>query len=191
LHLLPLIRRDSHEVRFFAFIALLATGSATAAIPQIRATCPTGILVAGGGGVVFINGKQASVKDLSNNNFSASAGGISVDFDFTGGEPSMSYTAPKGANGMCTITKFQPASAPAARKSSDGGSTNSMASECKGFASEKFGVRPSYVTVHPAMRDHGMYSMYGTADDKNFICTFDGNGKFVAVDATGNPDGDL
>jgi hypothetical protein len=66
-----------------------------------------------------------------------------------------------------------------------------MAAECKGFASEKYGVRPSYVTVHPAFRDHGMYSMYGNADGKNFICTFNSEGKFVAVDDTGNPDGDL
>jgi hypothetical protein len=36
-----------------------------------------------------------------------------------------------------------------------------------------------------------MYSMHGNADDKNFICTFDGDGKFVAVDASDNPDGDL
>ena len=178
------------KVFALAAIGLIALStSASAAIPQFRATCPTGILAAGGGGVVFINGKQASVKDRGGNNFSASAGGVQLDFDFTGGEPSMSYTGPHGANGMCTITKFQPAAAPAARSS--GASASSMASECKGFASEKFGVRPSYVSVHPAMRDHGMYSMYGNADDQNFICTFDGNGKFIAVDASGNPDGDL
>jgi len=33
--------------------------------------------------------------------------------------------------------------------------------------------------------------MYGNADGKNFICTFNSEGKFVAVDDTGNPDGDL
>jgi hypothetical protein len=94
---------------------------------------------------------------------------------------------------MCTVTKFRPAAAsaaPAARQS-DGVATGKMASECKGFASEKYGVRPAYVTVHPTFRDHGMYSMYGNADSKNFICTFTGEGKFVAVDNTGNPDGDL
>lgn len=177
----------------FAVAALVASTGANAAIPQFRATCPTGILAAGGGGVVFINGQQASVTDRGGNNFSAKAGGISLDFLFDQGEPSLSYTAPKGANGMCTVTKFQPATAPAARKTAttSGASSGSMSAECKGFASEKFGVRPSYVTVHPAFRDHGMYSMYGNADSQNFICTFDGNGKFVAVDPSGNPDGDL
>jgi hypothetical protein len=175
----------------FLSAALLASAAANAAIPQFRATCPTGILAAGGGGVVFVNGQQASVKDHGNNSFSATANGVQIDFDFTGGEPSLSYTAKGGANGMCTVTKFQPAAAPANKQSSSAPSTSNMASECKGFASEKFGVRPSYVSVHPAFRDHGMYSMYGSADGKNFICTFDGSGKFVAVDPSGNPDGDL
>lgn len=175
----------------FLSIALFASAAANAAVPQFRATCPTGILAAGGGGVVFINGDQATVKDHGNNNFSANVQGIQIDFDFTGGEPSMSYTAKGGANGMCTVTKFQPAAPPPARKQTAGASASSMAAECKGFASEKFGVRPAYVSVHPAFRDHGMYSMYGNADGNNFICTFNGSGKFIAVDTSGNPDGDL
>jgi hypothetical protein len=94
---------------------------------------------------------------------------------------------------MCTVTNFRPAAASTAAsgRPPGGGVTGKMAAECKGFASEKYGVRPSYVTVHPAFRDHGMYSMYGNADGKNFICTFNSEGKFVAVDDTGNPDGDL
>jgi hypothetical protein len=175
----------------FLSMALCASAVANAAIPQFRASCPTGILAAGGGGTVFINGSQATVKDRGNNSFSANANGVQIDFDFTGGEPSLSYTAKGGANGMCTVTKFQPAAAPAARQTTQGASPSSMAAECKGFASEKFGVRPSYVSVHPAFRDHGMYSMYGNADGNNFICTFNGSGKFIAVDPSGNPDGDL
>ena len=166
----------------------LFSASASAAIPQFRASCPTGILVAGGGDTVFINGKQAQVKQHGGSSFSASVGGIQVDFEVDAGEPSLSYTAPKGANGMCTVTKF----APAAKSKAGGGvSLSDMASQCKGFASEKYGVRPSYVTTHPAQRDHGMYSVFGSADDTNFVCTFDGQGKFVAVDKSENPDGDL
>ncbi len=167
-------------------IVLLGASSAHAGVPQFRATCPGGILAAGGGGTVFINGDQASVKDHGGNNFSASSNGIQIDFSFDAGEPSLSYTGPRRANGMCTITKFQPAAAPAGRPAG-----NNMAAECKGFASEKFGVRPSYVSVHPAFRDHGMYSMFGNADDRNFICTFDRNGKFIAVDESGDSDGAL
>jgi hypothetical protein len=174
-----------------ASIALLGAASANAAIPQFRAACPTGILAAGGGSTVFIDGKQASVKDRGGNNFSASAGGVQIDFAFIQGEPSLSYTRENGANGMCTVTKFQPAVAPAGRQSTGGASKSSMAAECKGFASEKFGVRPSYVSVHPAFRDHGMYSIFGNADGQNFICTFDGHGKFVAVDPSGDSDGAL
>jgi len=170
----------------FAAVALMGAGWASAEVPQFRATCPTNILAAGGGNTVFINGRQAQVKENGANAFTATSAGISLDFVFAGGEPSLSYTAPGGANGMCTVTKFRPAAA-AAGGNSGGVATGNMASECKGFASEKFGVRPSYVTVHPAFRDHGMYSMYGNADGKNFICTFNGEGKFVAVDSTGNP----
>jgi len=170
---------------------MLMASTANAAIPDFRASCPTGILVAGGGNTVFINGKQAQVKQHSGSAFSASAAGVSVDFAFEGGEPSLSYTGAHGANGMCTVTKFQPAAAQQARQSSGTTPNKSMTSECKGFASEKFGVRPSYVTVHPAFRDHGMYSMYGNADGQNFICTFNREGTFVAVDASDNPDGDL
>lgn len=168
----------------FLSLALCASAVANAAIPQFRASCPTGILAAGGGGVVFINGSQATVKDRGNNSFSANSNGVQIDFDFTGGEPSLSYTAKGGANGMCTVTKFQPAAAPASSQSSGSPSGSDMATECKGFASEKFKVRPSYVSVHPAFRDHGMYSVFGNADGQNFICTFNGSGKFVAVDST-------
>jgi hypothetical protein len=168
-----------------ACVSLSMAGIANAAVPDFRAACPTGILVAGGGGTVFINGHQAQVKQNAGSSFSASAGDVSVDFAFEGGEPSLSYTAAHGANGMCTVTKFQPAAAPESRQSSGAASNQSMSAECTGYASEKFGVRPAYVSVHPAFRDHGMYSMYGNADDQNFICTFDGKGKFVGVDASG------
>lgn len=193
--LTPLYGKGRIHVRVFvtAFAAVVVTAvsaSAGSAIPQFRASCPTDILVAGGGSTVFINGKQANVKTRGANSFTATAGNVTVDFLFEGGEPSLSYTGPHGANGMCTVTKFAPAAA--ATKPNQGGvDPKKMEAECKGFASEKFGVRPSYVSVHPAFRDHGMYSMYGNADDKNFICTFDGQGKFVAVDPTSNPDGDL
>lgn len=36
-------------------------------MPQFRASCPTGILAAGGGGTIFINGKQAQVKETGAN----------------------------------------------------------------------------------------------------------------------------
>jgi len=40
---------------------------------------------------------------------------------------------------------------------------------CTGFASRKFGVRPSGATVHPAVRDRGMYAMHGTAGAHGLI----------------------
>jgi len=130
------------------------------------------------------------VKENGANAFTATSVGISLEFVFAGGEPSLSYTAPGGANGMCAVTKFRPAAAAAGGKPG-GVATGNMASECKRFATERFDRRPSYVTVHPAFRDHGKYSMCGNADGKNFICTFNGEGKFVAVDSTGNTDGNL
>ena len=169
-----------------AMSAMLAAASAHAEVPYFRASCPTNILAAGSGDTVFVNGQQAQVRETGANAFTARSAGIQLDFVFAGGEPSLSYTGPGGANGMCTVTKFRPAAA-AAGGTSGAVATGNMASECKGFASEKFGVRPSYVSVHPAFRAHGMSSMYGNADGKNFICTFNRDGKFVAVDSTGTP----
>jgi hypothetical protein len=169
---------------------MFAVASASAAIPEFNATCPTDILVAGGGSTVFINGRQAQVKQNDASSFEASVGGISIDFLGGGGEPSISYTAPHGANGMCTVTKYKPA-AGAGEQASGAAAPDNMARECAGMASEKYGVKPTYVTTQPAQRDQGMYSVFGNADGTNFICTFDGQGKFIAVDTSTNPDGDL
>lgn len=163
--------------------ATLVGGQAVAEIPQFRASCPTGIFAAGAGGRVFINGKKANVKEIGANSFTAKHGGIEIDFVFDGSEPSVSYTRRGGSNGICRVTQF--------RAASDSGSqasgvldSDKMKAECRRFASEKFGVRPSYVQVDRVVRDHGMYSIYGDADRKNFICTFTSDGRFVAVDRT-------
>jgi hypothetical protein len=62
-----------------------------------------------------------------------------------------------------------------------------MARYCAGEASAKFRERPANISTQPAIEDHGMYSVFGQyppsgADPTVFICTFSGDGKFVAVD---------
>lgn len=164
---------------FIALGLVLLTGTAAAQVPLLRASCPTDILVAAGGGVVFINGDQAQVTTTDDNGFSATIDDIQIDFMIYDGQPSMFYSTGSGANGVCTVTKYIAAWG---GSQAGGVDTDLMARLCIGFASEKYNVRPGYVLVHPPFRDHGMYSVFGNADDKNFICTFTGGGEFVAVD---------
>lgn len=62
-----------------------------------------------------------------------------------------------------------------------------MARYCAGEASSKFNQRPNNITTQRAIKDQGMYSVFGQyppsgANPKVFICTFTGGGKFVGVD---------
>lgn len=71
--------------------------------------------------------------------------------------------------------------------STDKLAVDDMARYCAGEASAKFQQRPANISTQPAIEDQGMYSVFGQyppsgADPTVFICTFSGDGKFVAVD---------
>jgi hypothetical protein len=62
-----------------------------------------------------------------------------------------------------------------------------MARYCAGEASAKFSQKPGNISTQPAIKDQGMYSVFGQyppsgADPKIFICTFSADGEFVGVD---------
>jgi hypothetical protein len=62
-----------------------------------------------------------------------------------------------------------------------------MARYCAGEASAKFQQRPTNISTRPAVKDQGMYSVFGQfpasgADPTKFICTFSAEGKLVGVD---------
>lgn len=79
--------------------------AASAHIPSLNATCPTGIEVhADEGGPVYINGTEAQVSVSSDAYFEASLGDTVVSISIgDDGTPMASYTASGGANGICTV----------------------------------------------------------------------------------------
>jgi len=61
-----------------------------------------------------------------------------------------------------------------------------MARYCAGEASAKFNQKPNRITTKAAVKDHGMYSVWGQYEAEPspqvFICTFSAEGKLVGVD---------
>ena len=82
-----------------------AGGAASAHIPSLNATCPTGIEVhADEGGPIYINGTEAQVSASGSEYYEASSGGTTVSLSIgDDGSAMVSYTASGGANGMCQI----------------------------------------------------------------------------------------
>ncbi|MBU1357946.1 MAG: hypothetical protein KKC79_04805 [Gammaproteobacteria bacterium] len=83
--------------------ALVASGTATAAIPLLNYTCPGKLEVhADAGGPVFINGKKTQLKRFNDNYYEARGAGVTVSIAINAdGTPAVSYTGPKRANGIC------------------------------------------------------------------------------------------
>lgn len=88
-----------------AFTALALPGAAQAKIPLLNATCPGNLDVhADEGGPVYINGKEAKLKVFNANYYEASNGSVTISITISpDGTPSVSYTGPGRANGICTI----------------------------------------------------------------------------------------
>lgn len=82
-----------------------AAGFANAGIPLVNATCPGSIEVhADEGGPVYINGKEAKLKQFSDTYFEAKGSGVTVSLMVNpDGTPSVSYTGKGRTNGVCTL----------------------------------------------------------------------------------------
>lgn len=92
--------------KLLSVVLILTAGIAdvaNAAIPQFNFTCPGRIEVhADKGGPVFINGKQAQLKKFNNNYYEAKLSGVTISITISpDGTPNLSYTGPRGANGVC------------------------------------------------------------------------------------------
>jgi hypothetical protein len=61
-----------------------------------------------------------------------------------------------------------------------------MARYCAGEASAKFNQKPNRITTQEAVKDKGMYSVWGQYEAEPspqvFVCTFSAEGKLVGVD---------
>ncbi len=77
---------------------------AHANVPQLNATCPTGITVKiNHGGVARINGKKAALKTVNDSYWEVSHDGITISIAKDGAELIVSYTLKGGANGICQV----------------------------------------------------------------------------------------
>lgn len=84
---------------------LILAPSVHAALPMLNYDCPDNIQVhADEGGPVYINGKEAKLKKVSENDFEArdKESGVTVSISIgEDGTPSVSYTIGEGASGAC------------------------------------------------------------------------------------------
>lgn len=76
---------------------------AHANVPQLTATCPTGITVKVNGGTVRINGEKARTKTFNSNAWEARHNNIIISITKDGAELMVSYTLKGGANGICQV----------------------------------------------------------------------------------------
>ena len=87
----------------------------------------------------------------------------------------------------CVTTSPSDSSSQSQSQSGAGVAVKDMPRYCAGEASAKFGQRPQNISTQPAIKDKGMYSVFGQfppsgANPTVFICTFTAEGKLVGVD---------
>ena len=84
-------------------LLLIAVQPAVAAIPMLNYDCPNDIQVhTDEGGPVYINGKEAKVKQKNDQYLEAKGEGVTISISLNDdGSATVSYTGPKGANGIC------------------------------------------------------------------------------------------
>ncbi|MFV3306901.1 hypothetical protein ACNFBT_16655 [Pseudomonas sp. NY15181] len=85
------------------FTSLVVMQPAAAAIPMLNYDCPNDIQVhTDEGGPVYINGKEAKIKQSNDKYIEAKGDGVTVSISLNDdGTATVSYTGPKGANGVC------------------------------------------------------------------------------------------
>jgi hypothetical protein len=84
-------------------VSLIAVQPAFAAIPMLNYDCPNDIQVhTDEGGPVYINGKEAKVKQKNDHYIEAKGEGVTISISLNDdGTATVSYTGAKGANGVC------------------------------------------------------------------------------------------
>lgn len=174
---------------------IFLASTAQAEVPFFNASCPGRLDIhADDGGPVFINGKQANLKRFSNDYYEARLGRTTISISINpDGSPSISYTGPNGANGICRVKGGQGASRQDERggyrqapRRNDRADLGRMQAFCRGEASAEFGVRPNRITTNMAFRSGRGYVVQGNYPDRDgrtgfFNCWFDANGNFMSV----------
>ena len=79
---------------------------AMASIQTLNATCPGDIeFHADEGGPAYVNGNEADVAVSNENYYEAKGGGVTISVSSeAGANPTVSYSGPGGANGICQVS---------------------------------------------------------------------------------------
>ncbi|MBB4863142.1 hypothetical protein HNP46_001989 [Pseudomonas nitritireducens] len=84
-------------------VSMIVVQPAFAAIPMLNYDCPDDIQVhTDEGGPVYINGKEAKVKQKNDKYIEARGDGVTISISLNDdGSAAVSYTGAKGAHGVC------------------------------------------------------------------------------------------
>jgi hypothetical protein len=121
---------------------------------MLNATCPGNVEVhADQGGPVFLNGKQASLKRFSDSYYEAKGAGITLTIMINpDGTPSLSYTGPQRANGVCSLVSASPSPAAAPAPAwPDTPANRQAAAACSQELARRVKVAPGSVEVTDVM----------------------------------------
>ena len=83
-----------------------APAGGMASIKTLNATCPGDVeFHADEGGPAYVNGNEADVAVSNENYYEAKGGGVTISVSSeAGANPSVSYSGPGGANGICQVS---------------------------------------------------------------------------------------
>lgn len=86
--------------------AMLLSAGAQPGIPRLNASCPGNVDIrVDEGGPIYINGKQAALKQVSDNHYEAEGAGVTISLTINAdGSPSVSYLGRGGVNSVCVIS---------------------------------------------------------------------------------------
>lgn len=170
----------------FSCVTLMAAASASAAIPAMNYTCPTGIeLHVEEGGYAYLNGKKAKLKVIDDTAFTVSGNGVSVEVvGNPDGSRIVSYTGKHGANGMCSEATYGQQSQKDAAPKKNTAIPPNLVAICKGEAAGQFATKPMYIQTGKPFATANGFAIKGTGDlgndgKKPFQCNFDAKGKLL------------
>lgn len=89
-----------------ALAVALTAGTAFAKVPYFAAKCPTDISVeTDRAGRAYVNGKKATVRSKNADYAEIVGGGVTISVARDAGSLIVSYTGPRGANGVCQVVE--------------------------------------------------------------------------------------
>ena len=125
---------------------LMMAGIAQAQVPDFNANCPGNIEAHAKAGVVYINGKNASVKKFSPTYYEAKSGKTTLSIMNEGGL-SISYAVKHGGNGVCQAEQAPAASTAQAAYNGSNNQTKPAEQACLKAVAKESGAAQSKLVI--------------------------------------------